>query len=474
MTSTSPLAAGAPPVTCVVLAYNKGRYLDEALRSVLAQTYPAEALDIVVVDDGSTDDTPERLAAYGDRIRVVRKPNGGVSSAFAAALPLVGGRYLALLDADDVWAPTKVAEQVAVLEARPEVALVYTDMEIVDEATRPVHRSYYELHRIAPRAGRVLGALLEANFVGASLMVRTSLRSLYDPVHPTAPYQDWWVGVRAAEGGEVAYLPRALYRYRLHATNQHLGRDAETLLRHRLSEVPFRRWLLATADLAAVSTAEVLTAYAALEDGAYAASAGLGLPLDEVLAVTSADRAAAAALVRRSQVEAGRSDHQAALRTLVRALATDPSDASIRASLGPLIELAARPDPMAEALAEARAFVVVALADEVIARPDLLTAFAATFSGRDDVTLVIHPPADGSAVDLDALAAAAEAAGLTAEGAADVIALELETAGHPDLALGGRAAALLTARTPGAAAVPAYAPADLAALRQRALARAAA
>ncbi len=114
----------APTISVIVPAYNCGRYLGEALDSVLAQTLPPH--QVIVVDDGSTDDTPARCAAYGDRITYVRQENKGVAAARNTALELARGEYVALLDADDVCTPDRLAKQAAALRANPDAVACCT------------------------------------------------------------------------------------------------------------------------------------------------------------------------------------------------------------------------------------------------------------------------------------------------------------------------------------------------------------
>jgi glycosyltransferase involved in cell wall biosynthesis len=99
----------APTVTVVVPAYNLARFLPAALDSALGQDWPAAALDVVVVDDGSTDDTPAVLERYAGRVRVVRQPNGGLVRAVDRGLADVRGEYVALLDATTPGRPTVCA-----------------------------------------------------------------------------------------------------------------------------------------------------------------------------------------------------------------------------------------------------------------------------------------------------------------------------------------------------------------------------
>jgi glycosyltransferase involved in cell wall biosynthesis len=114
-----------PTVSVVIAAYNAGRYLRETVESALAQTYPRR--EIILVDDGSTDDTGAILASFGDRIRVIRQRHGGLASARNAGVAAADGDFLALLDADDLWAPETLAVQLAAAKRAPEAGLIACD-----------------------------------------------------------------------------------------------------------------------------------------------------------------------------------------------------------------------------------------------------------------------------------------------------------------------------------------------------------
>ena len=114
-----------PSVSVVMPAYNVAPYIGEAIRSALAQTHTD--LELIVVDDGSKDETANivREFAHSDkRVHLVQQPNRGLAGARNTALRAATGDYLALLDSDDVWEPEFLAEQLAILEARPEVDIV--------------------------------------------------------------------------------------------------------------------------------------------------------------------------------------------------------------------------------------------------------------------------------------------------------------------------------------------------------------
>src|SRR5262249_10958278 len=105
----TPLSQAGPiRVTVLVDTYNYGQYIEDAIDSVLAQEFPPEQREILVVDDGSTDDTAERVRKYGDRIQFFCKPNGGQASALNFGIARAQGEIVALLDGDDYWLPGKL------------------------------------------------------------------------------------------------------------------------------------------------------------------------------------------------------------------------------------------------------------------------------------------------------------------------------------------------------------------------------
>jgi glycosyltransferase involved in cell wall biosynthesis len=117
--------AGIPRVSVIIPAYNAGRTVDTALHSAFAQTY--RNFEVIVIDDGSSDDTAERLAAWGQAITFRRQPNAGPAAARNHGIQLARGELLAFLDADDVWLPTKLERQVEYFDRFPDTGLLHTD-----------------------------------------------------------------------------------------------------------------------------------------------------------------------------------------------------------------------------------------------------------------------------------------------------------------------------------------------------------
>jgi len=119
-----------PTVSVVIPVYNGENYLRLALESVLGQTF--QDFEIIVVDDGSKDSTPDIAQSFGDRVRYVRQENAGVAAAVNHGISLARGRYFAWLSHDDLWAPEKLSEQLRALQSIDGPAVCYTDIKFID------------------------------------------------------------------------------------------------------------------------------------------------------------------------------------------------------------------------------------------------------------------------------------------------------------------------------------------------------
>ena len=133
---TAESGARTPRVSVIIAVYNGSRSIPRALASVFAQSFTD--YEVVVVDDGSTDDTAAVLAEYQDRIRVIRQPNSGQSTARNAGVLASGGEYLAFLDDDDEWMEQKLTRSVSVLDEDPDCVLVYTRALTFDREGRRI------------------------------------------------------------------------------------------------------------------------------------------------------------------------------------------------------------------------------------------------------------------------------------------------------------------------------------------------
>ena len=122
-------------ITALIDTYNQGRYVEEAIESVLAQDVAPGEMEVLVVDDGSTDDTAARVAKFGERVRYIQKENGGQASALNAGFAEARGEIIALLDADDLWLPGKVRRVLEEFEQHPEAGMVYHGYQWWNEKT---------------------------------------------------------------------------------------------------------------------------------------------------------------------------------------------------------------------------------------------------------------------------------------------------------------------------------------------------
>ncbi|MBS1869201.1 MAG: glycosyltransferase [Actinobacteria bacterium] len=504
-----------PLVTCVVISYNYGAYVEAAVRSVLDQQgMPAGALEVIVVDDGSTDDTHAILAGFGDAIAVLRQRNEGPTIATQRALARARGRYVSFLDADDLWLPDKLARHVELLERQPHVGLVHGDMEVIDGDGRVTRPSKYDWYGELPTVGRAFGRLLAQNeATTSSVTARTALVRAVPPLAGDVWCRDWWIAAHVAAQHEVDALREPVARYRVHGDNLS-AQDAhsERALELWERDVHVRRTLLRTLPLERATLDELALVWARLAGFLQRVAQGRGVAQATLVPVTDADRGEAAALRDRAQAlreadpaNAGRlavkamaadpfepasaalfeavrarrdadppptgaertrafaelgaavaaGDPALRRRHAARALVLDPRDDHARALAEPEARLApptaqdahARARfhaPTTRALDGARAFVAAARAEELIAAPALLRAWAAAFAPADDATLaIVTAEPDLEAVHAQ-LAHTLDAAGLGADTAHD-LALVLAPDGTPhETALAREAHALLS------------------------------
>jgi glycosyl transferase family 2 len=447
-------------------AYNAERFIGEAIQSALDQDYPADRLEVVVVDDGSTDATAQIVSGFAERfpgrVRLISQANAGNVAATNTALAAARGELLGILDSDDVWPRGKARAQQALLAARPEVGLVYGDMRVIDPDGRVLQDSW--LDGDEPWEGRFTPAMLLGNTATASsIMMRASLGAALFPIPAGMPFNDWWFAIRAAQVAEIAYLPEPRTLYRWHGANLSLGAGGADRLRELRKTLRFQRWFLRS--LEAGEPGELLAVWRAFEHWAREVLELAGSPFAELVPVTDADRAEAASLAGEGWALLERGDPCAAV-ALLRAAACDPACDAAREGV-PAAAAAANPAlPGQRPLEGARPFVVRAAARELLADPSLLVAYADALAGVPDVTLAI----DASALPPEAAAEAI--GGLAAEtGLADADSIDLLAVLGPLDGVGRARLAAGTHATYGAAATPtgaprAFTPATLGGLRR--------
>lgn len=220
-----------PAVDVVVTNHNYARFLPQAIESALAQTHPE--VNVVVVDDGSTDDSREVLRLYEDRVEVVLRGQGGQASALNAGVERCRGEVLLVLDADDALRPHAAERVATAFAARPELSKVQFPMEIVDADGRPTGAVKPGGHLRAP-VGDQRRAELTHPFdlpwlPGGGTGFRTEAVRRILPI-PAADYPrsgaDWYLVHLTALLGEAALLDEVCASYRVHGGNAYeLERD---------------------------------------------------------------------------------------------------------------------------------------------------------------------------------------------------------------------------------------------------------
>lgn len=218
-----------PLVSVIIPNYNHARFLGGAIRSVLNQTY--RPVEIIVVDDGSTDNSGEVAAAFGNQIRYIYQTNAGLSAARNTGLCAAKGEFIGVLDADDMYEPNFLETLVAALQADPEADGVYCGYRFVDEADNPLPQ--IENRPVSP--ADLYTALLDGNFfVPEAVFLR---RRVYDEVgffdESLRACEDWDVWLRAAKKFRLIHSPHILTRHRVLAGS--MSTDPLRMLTARLA-----------------------------------------------------------------------------------------------------------------------------------------------------------------------------------------------------------------------------------------------
>jgi len=210
--------------TIVIPVFNGSSTLREAIESALAQSY--SFFEVLVVDDGSTDDSAEIVSSYDDpRLRMVQQENGGLNSARNTGIREARADFVGLLDADDIWEPTKLAKQMAHLQSDPAIGLSFAGSWMIDLGSKPTGL------RQSPQVSGITSAdLLYRNPVGngsTPVMRRTALEDIAHP-HPVDGHTCWfdeelrqstdiecWIRLSLQTGWKIEGIPEALTGYRV-------------------------------------------------------------------------------------------------------------------------------------------------------------------------------------------------------------------------------------------------------------------
>src|ERR1700747_1862932 len=229
-----------PTVTVLIDTFNHERFIDEAILSVLEQDFPRAEMEIVVVDDGSTDRTPEIVRKFAPDVRLIQKPNGGQASAFNAGIPEAKGDIVAFLDGDDWWAKEKLKVVANYLGARPHIGLVGHGIYEFDsdngntKATIPQRTQEVTFDSV--ENGRFFRQMM--CFFGTSrVTVRRNILSRVLPVPERIVIEaDEFVSIMSAAYSAAGLIQEPLTFYRLHSGNLFQIRTKDEVKQRRIKK----------------------------------------------------------------------------------------------------------------------------------------------------------------------------------------------------------------------------------------------
>ncbi|TRZ52750.1 glycosyltransferase [bacterium] len=225
-----------PTVSVVIPAYNASRWIGETLDSILAQAF--RDFEVIVVDDGSTDDTAAVVAGFGDRVCCIHKPNGGAPSARNVGIRAARGEYIAFVDADDLWVKEKLQLQMDLLK-KTGLAWGYCDAFAFDDKSgKRLYRFEKNFHQYA---GDILESLFFVDFIPSPTpVIRKSVFEhvgYFDEDRAERIGEDWDMWLRIAACYPIGLVSQPLAYYRVHTTSIMGGEDPLRRLRGELGVI---------------------------------------------------------------------------------------------------------------------------------------------------------------------------------------------------------------------------------------------
>jgi len=203
------MSANKPLVSVITPAYNRAKFLDETIKSVLTQDYPN--IEYIVLDDGSTDDTPQLLAKYALLLKSVRHTNMGEALTVNKGFRMAHGAYIIIVNSDDTILPNCISRLVEFMEARPDILVAYSDWNAIDEHSKFLYniKSWdYNYVEFVKKSGC---------HVSVGALIRKKCLELTSGRDPSYRYTgDWEYWLRLGLYGEFAHLPETLATHRDH------------------------------------------------------------------------------------------------------------------------------------------------------------------------------------------------------------------------------------------------------------------
>jgi len=212
-------------ISILISTFNGKKYIKEQLDSLLNQSY--KNIEIIVRDDGSSDNTIEILKSYNIK-PIDTKINLGAMGSFEEllkyALQNSNSDYFMFCDQDDVWENDKVEKTLAKMQEMEKEfgnipLLVHTDLEVVDAKLNTINSSFMNFQKINPGINKFHNLLIQNTITGCTVMINKKLVQMCLPIPDKAIMHDWWIGLVATQFGKIGYIDEATIKYRQHTSN---------------------------------------------------------------------------------------------------------------------------------------------------------------------------------------------------------------------------------------------------------------
>jgi glycosyltransferase involved in cell wall biosynthesis len=212
-----------PPISVIIPTHNYGAFIGDAIESILGQDYPQESIEIIVVDNGSTDNTREVVRKYASAVTYLYNERKGVAAARNMGVSLAKGQIITFLDADDIWLPMRTNRVVEAFAQHADVGIVFHNFDVIDSGGRSLYKDFSEtFYPQRNRRGPLLSDIIRGNvFCGASsFSFRSALLKEICPIpEDIRRGVDFYLTAIAACYVQAWYLPETLGLYRLHHEN---------------------------------------------------------------------------------------------------------------------------------------------------------------------------------------------------------------------------------------------------------------
>jgi len=221
-----------PKVSIVIPAYNAEAFIEETIDNAFKQTITD--FEMIVVDDGSTDRTKQVIEKYTDKIIYIYQKNQGTSAARNTGIYCAQGQYIAFLDSDDIWFPSKLERQINYLESNPKIDLVGCDAELINENGKSFNKFYSKGKKYDVSPDEMFAQLLKKDFIPiSSVVVKKSLARALGGFDLSMDCEDYEFLLRAVQKYNIAFIDDVLMQYRISPNNksQNLERQHRDIIK---------------------------------------------------------------------------------------------------------------------------------------------------------------------------------------------------------------------------------------------------